>query len=285
MERYPQGIGEKGFLQKNLGKGTPVWLERVEVPKRGGVVVHPLVNDLRSILWMANQNCITPHVWSSRTPNLLHPDICVFDLDPSEEDSSQLRAAALALRDLLEELNLPSWVKTSGSKGFHIVVPLDAKGEFDGVSLFANAVAKVLVSRDPTNLTQEFIKADRGERIFVDVGRNAYGATYAAAYAVRTRPGAPVSAPCTWEEVASGAVSPQTFTLRTMGERIEAYGDLWAELGSHRRSLRAALVQLRKMLGPDWPEDPSGRQPAGRLAALREGRARRSAQHGPTASD
>ena len=282
LERYPQGVGAKGFLQKNLGKGAPPWLERVEVPKRDGVVVHPLVNDVRSVVWMANQNCITPHIWTSRTLDLLHPDICVFDLDPSEEDSSQLRAAALGLRDLLEELNLPSWVKTSGSKGFHIVVPLDAKAEFDEVSLFANAVATLLVSRDPAHLTQEFMKADRGGRIFIDVGRNAYGATYAAPYAVRTKPGAPVSAPCTWDEVASGIAGPQTFTLRTMSDRIDADGDLWADLGAHRRSLRAPLAQLRSMLGTAWPEDPAALQSAGRLAAMRKGQARRSLERGAT---
>ena len=124
MERYPRGIGEKGFMHKNVSKGFPAWLERVEVPKKDGTVHHPLVTDTRSLLWLANQNSITPHVWTSRVPNLYQPDICVFDLDPSDDEPDLLRAAALALRDLLDELGLPSWVKTSGSKGFHIVVPV-----------------------------------------------------------------------------------------------------------------------------------------------------------------
>lgn len=247
MERYPAGIAKKGFMQKDVSKGFPEWLERVEVPKKGGTVHHPLVSDTRSLLWLANQNCITPHVWTSRAPNLAHPDICVFDLDPSEDEPEILRAAALAIRDILAELGLPAWVKTSGSKGFHIAVPLDGKAGFGEVSRFAYGVATILVRRDPQNLTLEFIKADRGRRILVDIGRNGYSATFAAAYAVRAKPGAPVSAPCTWEELERGEVSPQTFTLRTMADRIADVGDLWSDLPKRKRSLRPAMQKLRRI--------------------------------------
>jgi bifunctional non-homologous end joining protein LigD len=247
MERYPQGIGAKGFMQKDVAKGFPPWLERVEVPKKGGTVHHALVSDARSLLWLANQNCITPHVWPSRVPSLFQPDICVFDLDPSEEDPDVLRAAALAVRDLLRELDLPSWVKTSGSKGFHIAVPLDGQAGFEEVSSFAHAVGGVLVQRDWQHLTQEFAKKDRGGRIYVDTGRNGYSATFAAAYAVRAKPGAPVSAPCTWEEIERGAVGPRTFTLRTMADRVAVVGDLWSDMGRHARSLRRATARLAAM--------------------------------------
>src|SRR5919197_1680421 len=125
MERFPSGIGQPGFLQKDVSKGFPDWLDRVEVPKKGGSVHHPLASDVRSLLWLANQNTVTPHVWTSRAPDLYRPDICVFDLDPSADDLPALRAAALGLRELLRDLGLTSWLKTSGSKGFHIVVPLD----------------------------------------------------------------------------------------------------------------------------------------------------------------
>jgi bifunctional non-homologous end joining protein LigD len=217
MERFPAGIGQPGFLQKDVTKGFPPWLKRVEVPKKGGTVHHPIVVDTRSLLWLANQNSITPHVWTSRAPELRYPDICVFDLDPSEEQPHILRAAVLALRDLLTELGLPSWVKTSGSKGFHIVVPLDGKAGFGDVSRFAHAVGGVLVARDPEHLTQEFSKADRGGRILVDTGRNGYSATVAVAYAVRARSGAPVSAPCTWDEVARGEAGPRQIANPTLG--------------------------------------------------------------------
>jgi bifunctional non-homologous end joining protein LigD len=246
MERYPRGIGAQSFWQKDVSKGFPEWLERVEVPKKGGTVHHLLVRDTRSLLWLANQNTITPHVWTSRAPDLYHPDICVFDLDPSIEAPDVLRAAALALRDLLKALGLPSWVKTSGSKGFHIVIPLDGKAGFGDVSRFAHAVGTVLVKRDPEHLTQEFSKADRGERILVDTGRNGYSATFAAAYAVRAKSGAPVSAPCTWEEVERGDVGPRTFTLRTMAGRIAKVGDLWADMRRRGRSLRSATERLKR---------------------------------------
>ena len=246
MERFPGGIGKKGFIQKDVSKGFPAWLERVEVPKKDGVVHHPVVTDTRSLLWLANQNSITPHVWTSRAPDLYHPDICVFDLDPSTDDPDGLRFAAMALRDFLDELGLPSWVKTSGSKGFHIVVPLNGKAETGDVAGFAHQVGAALVRKYPDVLTQEFHKVDRGHRILVDTGRNGYSATFAAAYAVRARAGAPVSAPCTWEEVDTGAVHPQTFTLMNMADRIEAVGDLWQDLTRRKRSLTRAAAKLRK---------------------------------------
>ena len=245
MERFPAGIGKKGFLQKDVSKGFPEWLQRVEVPKKDGVVHHPIVTDTRSLLWLVNQNTITPHVWTSRAPDVYHPDICVFDLDPSVDDAGMLRAAALAVRDLLDELGLPSWVKTSGSKGFHIAVPLDGKANMEEVAGFAHQVGALLVRRDPKNLTQEFHKVDRGRRILVDTGRNGWSATHAAAYAVRAKPGAPVSAPCTWEELESGQVEPRTFTLRNMAARIKEAGDLWSGMRKRRRSLKGPLLKLR----------------------------------------
>jgi bifunctional non-homologous end joining protein LigD len=247
MERFPAGIGKKGFLQKDVSKGFPPWLERVEVPKKDGVVHHPIVTDTRSLLWLANQNSITPHVWTSRAPDIYHPDICVFDLDPSIDDPKALIAAAVGLRDLLEELGLPSWVKTSGSKGFHIAVPLDGKADMGDVAGFAHAVGTLFVIRNPKTLTQEFHKIDRGRRILVDTGRNGYSAPHAAAYAVRAKPGAPVSAPCTWEELESGTAGPRTFMLRNMSKRIDAVGDLWADMRRRRRSLKGAVEKLRRL--------------------------------------
>jgi bifunctional non-homologous end joining protein LigD len=246
MERYHRGIGEAGFFQKDVSRGFPEWLERIEVPKKGGTVSHALVQDTRSLLWTVNQNSITPHVWPSRAPNVFQPDVCVFDLDPAEDDPDVLRGAALALRDLLAELELRSWVKTSGAKGFHIVVPLDAEAGFGDVSAFAFAAGQALVRRDPEHLTQEFNKADRDGRILVDTGRNGYSATFAAAYSVRAKAGAPVSAPCSWEEIESGTIGPRSFGLRTMVKRMAEAGDLWAGLGECRQSLRGAVERLRR---------------------------------------
>ena len=248
MERFHRGIGQPGFMQKDVSKGFPSWLERVEVPKKDGTVHHVVVRDASALLWLANQNSITPHVWTSRAPDIMHPDICVFDLDPSKDDPPSLRAALLLLRDLLTELGLKSWVKTSGSKGFHVAVSLDGKAGFDVVPGFAHAVGELLVKLDPKRLTREFYKADRKGKILVDTGRNEYSATFAAAYAVRPKRGAPVSAPCTWDEVEAGGVEPQSFTLRNMGARVESVGDLWAGMRRSRQSLRAPIAKLKTLL-------------------------------------
>ena len=248
MERFPAGIESKGFLQKDVSKGFPDWLKRVEAPKSDGVVRYALVEDTRSLLWLANQNCVTPHVWTSRAPRLSHPDLILFDFDPPDDDHAALRAPVLALRDLLAELGLASSVKTSGSKGYHVVVPLDGEASYEQAAPFAHDVGTVLAERDPERLTQEFSKADRRGRILVDTGRNGWSGTFAAPYAVRARAGAPVSAPCTWDELAAGEVTPRSLTLRTMPPRLARLGDLWADLPRSGQPLGQAAARVRGLL-------------------------------------
>ena len=230
MERFPAGIGSEGFLQKNVVKGFPAWLKRIEVPKKGGVVNYPLANDLKSLLWIVNQNTITFHVWTSRTPRLDRPDICILDLDPSQEDAEVLRNAALSARQVFDELGYPSWIKTSGSKGFHIAARMKPRAGAGESSVLADKVARIMIERDPDHLTREFHKVDRRGRILIDTGRNNPGATFAAPYSLRPKPDAPVSAPCTWEEVERGKVAPQSITVRSMPDRLQQLGDLWAGL-------------------------------------------------------
>jgi bifunctional non-homologous end joining protein LigD len=236
LERFPSGLGADGFLQKNVVKGFPAWLERAELPKKDGTVHYPLANDARALQWMANQNTIALHVWTSRMPRPWHPDLVVVDLDPGRDDPEALRAAALGVRELLEDAGLYSAVKTSGSKGFHVVAPVKPR-PFPAAARFADRLGAALVERRPDLVTQAFAKAERGGRIYVDTGRNRPGATVVAAYSLRPRPGAPVSAPCTWEEIADGTVGPRTFTLRSMPDRLAAVGDLWKDLARHARAL------------------------------------------------
>jgi bifunctional non-homologous end joining protein LigD len=241
MERYPAGIDKKGFIQKDVVKGFPAWLERVEVARRdektGGVVHYPLANDARALVWLANQNSVTPHVWTARAPQLDHADLCVFDLDPPEEGSDHLAEAALCVRDLLGELALPAFVKTSGAKGFHIVVAVEPETDFGDVFRFSRGAGAVLVKRRPDLFTQEFIKSDRGGRIFVDTGRNAPGATFAAVYAVRAKPGAPVATPLAWEELSEPDLSPSRWTLRDVPGRLDERGDPWAGIAKDAAAL------------------------------------------------
>jgi bifunctional non-homologous end joining protein LigD len=237
LERFNAGIKGPRIFQKNVEKGFPAWLKRVQVKKKDGVVNHVLITDAKSLLWVANQNSITPHVWVSRAPKIMKPDILVFDLDPSDDDQARLRKGALTLRALLESLELESWVKTSGSKGYHIVVPLDGKADFGKVATFGHAIGGLLIERDPKNFTREFYKKDREGKIFIDTGRNEYSATFAATYAVRPRPKAPVSAPITWDELKSGKFGPTALTLKNVPKRVAKLGDVWAELLETRQAL------------------------------------------------
>src|SRR5262249_7399716 len=193
---------------------------------------------------ITNQNTVTQHVWTSRVPDLNYPDICVFDLDPSTDDRGAVRTAAIGLRDLLDELTLPSWIKTTGSKGLHSLVPPDRRTRLEAVARCAKAVGGIFVRRAPDRLTQEFSKADRRGRIYVDTGRNGYSATFAAAYTVRAKPGAPVSAPCEWDEIERGEVHPGSFRLLNMQDRIATLGDVWADLRRGGRSLKRAMDKL-----------------------------------------
>lgn len=230
MERFPSGTGGKGFLQKNVVKGFPEWLKRVETPKKGGVVHYALANNRRSLQWLANQNTITLHVWTARAPKLDRPDICIIDLDPTEDDPDTLRAAALLGRDVFADLGLECVIKTSGSRGFHLATRLPAGTDYPSSAALADRIARRMVEREPNLLTMEFLKKKRAGRILVDTERNNPGATFAAPYTVRARAGAPVSAPCTWAEVEAGSIAPQAVTLRTMPARLRELGDLWKPL-------------------------------------------------------
>ena len=249
MERYPAASARRASFRRTCRRGFPTWLERVEVPKKDGTVHHPLVTDARSLLWMANQNCITPHVWTSRAPDLYMPDVCVFDLDPSEDDKPEvLRGAALGLRDLLDELGLAKLGEDLRVEGLPHPRPARWQDQNRTMSRASRIRSGQFSSGGtPTHLTQEFSKADRGGRILVDTGRNGYSATFAAAYAVRARTGAPVSAPCTWDEIERGVVGPQTFTLRTMAARIAEVGELWADMRRRKRSLRGPMERVGKL--------------------------------------
>jgi bifunctional non-homologous end joining protein LigD len=233
LHRFNQGIAGEGFFQQEIPRGAPEWVRRVRVPKQDGTVCHALANDASTLVWLANQNCITPHVWTSRVDRLDRPDRMVFDLDPAagEEDFALVRRTALELRALLEDLGSAPFAMVSGSRGIHVVVPLRRRHGFDGVQEPARAIAAELVARRPQELTTEFRKDARAGRLFVDVLRTRWAHTTVAPYAVRARPGAPVATPVRWEELEGGSVrSARAFTLREVPERLERDGDPWAQI-------------------------------------------------------
>lgn len=247
-ERFPDGITGQRIFQKNAPGHFPVWVRRVEVPKKdGGTTVHAVCDDTATAIYLADQACVTPHVWLSRADILDVPDRLIFDLDPSEQNLPRLRSAARCVRDLLSEVGLVPFLMTTGSRGFHVVAPLRRDDAFDEVREFAREAATVLAEHEPRALTVEQRKEDRGDRIFLDYLRNAYAQTSVAPYAVRARPGAPVATPLLWNEL--DTTEPGQFTIANVPQRLQEHGDLWSKMASHARSLQRPRRRLNQIAG------------------------------------
>jgi bifunctional non-homologous end joining protein LigD len=237
MERYPDGIESSGFFQKTAPSYYPGWIKTALLRKKNGVVRHVVCDDAATLVYLANQAVITPHSWLSRVDKPNNPDQMIFDLDPSDGDFRIVCAAAKGLRELLEEQRLIAYVKTTGSRGLHVLVPLDRRADFDEVRTFARQVAARLVKSDPGRLTIDVHKSKRRGRIFVDTARNAYAQTAAPAYAVRARDGAPIAVPLHWEEVDNPGLAPDQFNIRNILDRVERMHDPWKDLKQHAQKL------------------------------------------------
>jgi bifunctional non-homologous end joining protein LigD len=229
LERFPDGITGMRFYHKNM-KSAPEWVHTVTVGKKGGELNQVVVDEAATLVWMADQACITPHIWLSRADRLMHPDQLIVDLDPPEGKFAEARRVALVVRSLLEELGLPSYAKTTGGKGIHVMVPLDRRATFGEVRAFADGVAAVLAADDPRRLTTEFRKEKRGSRLFLDMGRNAYAQHAVAPYSVRPRDGAPVATPLDWSEVEDRRLRPERFTIKAVAKRVEGGVEPWGPL-------------------------------------------------------
>jgi bifunctional non-homologous end joining protein LigD len=251
MHRFPDGVERGGFFHKEVPDHFPEWIERVLVAKRDGEVTHLVCKDAATLVYLADQACITPHVWLSRADRLERPDRLVFDLDPSADDFAQVRAAARSVGDLLEELGLRPFAMTTGGRGLHVVVPLQRRADFEQVRGFGRDVAKLLAGRQSDRLTTEQRKNKRGKRIFVDVMRNAYAQTAVPPFAVRARPDAPVATPLAWDELSDKRLGPRRFNVRNLSRRLAAKGDPWAGIASRARSLRGPRKRLDQLLAEE----------------------------------
>jgi len=245
LQRFPRGVGETGFYQKDVDDKLPSWIRTVEVEKQGGVVRHAVCEDARSLLYLVNLDCVTFHAWLSRAATPQCPDRMVFDLDPSVEDFAAVRDAALALRNLLGELELPSFVQTTGSRGLHVVVPLNGADDFTTVRGVAREIAAVLVRRNPDQLTIAAHKARRGPAIYIDVQRNGYAQTAVAPYSVRARGDATVATPLRWDELSRAGLSAASYTVHSVRRRLAQLADPWAQMAERPQSLR----RVREGLG------------------------------------
>jgi len=252
MTRFPDGITKNGIVQKNVPAYFPDWITRVRIRKEGGSLQQVVCDKPATIVYLANQACIELHAFLSRLDHIDEPDQLIFDLDPPDANRfGDVRLCALRLRELLtEELSLPTFVKTTGGKGLHIHVPLNAREDFGTVREFAREAADLLAARNPDLVTTEQRKDKRGPRIYADIMRNAYAQLAVAPYAVRARPGAPVATPLSWDELDDERLRPGWFTLRTVPDRIRAAarsGGPWAELARRRPGLARARESLQRL--------------------------------------
>jgi bifunctional non-homologous end joining protein LigD len=249
MMRFPDGVGGHGFFHKNVPDYFPGWVKRVKVEKRGGTLVHAVVCDPDTLVYLVGQNMITPHVWLSRADRLRQPDRVVFDLDPAPgADFAAVRRAARRTGDLLRELGLEPFAQVTGSKGIHVWTPLRRRATFEDVRPFARAVAELLTARHPDELTLEFRKSERGGRILVDVMRNAYAQTTVPPYAVRPLPGAPVATPISWEELSDSKLRADRWNVKNVLRRLGAKDDPWADIASFARGLSRAGKRLERLV-------------------------------------
>lgn len=255
LQRFPKGITEKGFMQKNAAKHFPESIERYPVDKRdGGVTDYPVIHQAEDLAYLANQGTVTFHMWTSTAADPDHPDYLVMDLDPEADDVDGVRFATTAVRDVLAEFGLEGFVVATGSKGFHVWVPLDGRHTVDEVAVASRAVAGLVSERHPERMTTEFLKKNRTGRVFVDWLRNTGIATIVVPFSLRPRPTAPVAVPVRWSEI--DTATPDGWTINDLGDRLDVDYAIAAQslpLDDILAAARDAGVDL------DTPHDRFGR--------------------------
>jgi bifunctional non-homologous end joining protein LigD len=238
LQAFPNGIEGDGHFTKAVPDYFPDWVERQTVPKRGGSVTHALARDAATLVYLAGQNVITLHVWLSRADEPRRPDRLIIDFDPSREGGfADVRAAAREAGERLRDAGLNTYAMTTGSRGIHVACPLRRGASFTDVHRFAKALAQQMVEDSPKKLTLEYLKANREDKIYVDVNRNAYAQHGVMPYSPRAKPRAPVAVPLHWDELSDGKLKPDRWTVKTVGKRVDVEGDPWKGMGRRARAL------------------------------------------------
>lgn len=230
LRRFPDGIDEAGFFQKNVPDHFPGWIARVELPKEGGTVTHALATEPATAVYLADQGCVELHLALARADRPSHPDRMIFDLDPSDDDFGKVQEVARAVRRALDERGLQSFVATTGSRGLHIVLSLDGSAGVDALRPFARRLAGEVAASLPSLATTEQRKQKRADKVLIDTFRTAYGQTAIAPYGVRARPGAPVATPLRWEEAFASDLTPDRYRITSIFRRLGQIGDPWAKI-------------------------------------------------------
>ncbi len=240
LHLFPDGIHGTSFYRRDLPEDAPAWIHYVDYwPETVSRTIQvPIIDNLASLIWLANRGSIEFHLWGSRLPHLTEPDVAFFDLDPGDAVSfERVLEAALHVYDFLTALGIEGFVKTSGGRGVHVYVPLSPGHTFEQVRRWVKQAAQILAKRYPLLMAVAHGATHEEPVVTIDYAQNSMGRNMAAPYTVRAHPGAPVSTPLTWEEVREGRIRPSDFTLRTVPERVMRYGDPFRTLFSHRQRL------------------------------------------------
>jgi bifunctional non-homologous end joining protein LigD len=238
LQAFPNGIDAQGFFMKSVPKYFPDWIATVEVPKRGGSLTQVLARDAATLVYLAGQNVITPHIWLSRADRPREPDRLIIDFDPSPGVSfTEVRAAARDAGERLRDCGLAAYAMVTGSRGVHVVSPLRRGPGFGEVHGLARALAEAMVAAHPDQLTLEWHRNERGARIYVDVNRINYAQHAVAPYGVRPRPRGPVAMPIHWEELSDRDLAPDRWTIANAANRLHSEGDAWKGIGRSARKL------------------------------------------------
>jgi bifunctional non-homologous end joining protein LigD len=285
MRRYPNGAEGESFFMKRAPSPRPDWIETCEIRHgSGNVIPFPIVQDLASLLWCVNLGCIDLNQWYARCDDVDRPDYLHFDLDPGSAPFDAVLETARVVHEALRSLGMPDFVKTTGSKGLHVYVPIVRGPTQHGVWEVTRALAQELARRNPTLMTAEYAVARRpAGRVLLDYNQNAWGRTLASIYSVRPHPRAAVSTPVTWDEVARG-VRIEDFRLDNVRDRITGLGDLWRPLlaADGRFDLGALIGRQAAGRPPAGDDAPADR--AGRAAGAASGARRPRPPSGPDAS-
>jgi bifunctional non-homologous end joining protein LigD len=238
LQGFPPSSGDKGYYIKEEPSYFPDWIATTVVPKKDGTVTQVLGQNAATFVYLAGQDIITTHAWLSRADQPHSPDRLIFDFDPAEGISfSDIRAAAREAGARLQEAGLTTYAMLTGSRGIHVIAPLRRGHSFEEVYAFGHAIAEAMVADSPESFTLEFRKNKRGQRIFLDIGRNRYAQTAVVPYSVRKRPAAPVATPLRWDELEDANLKADSWTVKTIQERLGAGGDPWKGMASHARAL------------------------------------------------
>jgi bifunctional non-homologous end joining protein LigD len=249
LQRFPNGVNGKGFWQQGASEHFPDWIRTVTVERRGrgGTVDHVVCDDAATIVYLANLSTVTFHAWTSTVEHLARPDLVIIDLDPDPDQGLEVvRAAARSVKAACEEVGLASFIQTSGSRGYHVVMPLQPGPDVEVVRDFAAELALLVAARDPDRLSVEWRKAKRDGRLLLDTARMGYAQTLVAPYSVRPKPEAPVATPIEWSEL--GRVEPRTYTVANLRRRLARKPDPWAGMADHAASFDPVRSRLDELI-------------------------------------